>query len=123
MDNKQELFDSIVNRRRSNRRFDPEVPVPDAVIEKALQHAILAPNSSNIHCWEFYWIRSAEEKKRMAAYCLGQGAATTAQQMVVFVTRQDLWKKGQNGITSASKKVFRANPINCRKEVSTTIKN
>ena len=93
MDNKQELFDSIVNRRRSNRRFDSEVPVPDAVIEKALQHAILAPNSSNMQCWEFYWIRSAEEKKRMAAYCLGQGAATTAQQMVVFVTRQDLWKK------------------------------
>jgi len=93
MENKQGLFDTIVNRRRSNRRFDPDTAVPDIIIEKALQHAILAPNSSNMQCWEFYWIRAAEEKKRMAAYCLGQGAATTAQQMVVFVTRQDLWKK------------------------------
>jgi len=93
MDNKQDLFDSIVNRRRSNRRFDPDVHVPDAVIEKALQHAILAPNSSNMQCWEFYWIQSENEKKKIAAYCLGQGAATTAQQMVVFVARQDLWKK------------------------------
>ncbi len=93
MASQQDLFDSIVNRRRSNRRFDEAVPVPDAVIEKALQHAILAPNSSNMQCWEFYWIRSEEEKKQMAAFCLGQGAATTAKQLVVFVTRQDLWKK------------------------------
>lgn len=89
----QAAFNAVIERRRSNRRFDPAIPVPDAVIEKALQHAILAPNSSNMQCWEFYWIRSDEEKKRMATYCLGQGAATTAQQLVVFVTRQDLWKK------------------------------
>ena len=93
MENKQDLFDSIINRRRSNRRFDTDISVPDSVIEKALQHAILAPNSSNMQCWEFYWIRAKDQKKEMAAYCLGQGAATTAQHLLVFVTRQDLWKK------------------------------
>ena len=86
-------FETIIQRRRSNRRFDENTPVPDAVIEKALQHAILAPNSSNMQCWEFYWIRSTEEKEKFANYCLGQGAAKTAQQLVVFVTRGDLWKK------------------------------
>ena len=93
MPNTQDHFDSIINRRRSNRRFESDTAVPDEVIKKALQHAILAPNSSNMQCWEFYWIKDAEEKKKMAAYCLGQGAATTAQHLVVFVTRQDLWKK------------------------------
>lgn len=86
-------FETIIQRRRSNRRFDENTPVPDAVIEKALQHAILAPNSSNMQCWEFYWIKSTEEKEKFATYCLGQGAAKTAQQLVVFVTRGDLWKK------------------------------
>lgn len=89
----QNEFETIVQRRRSNRRFDEAIPVPDQVIEKALQHAILAPNSSNMQCWEFYWIKSAAEKEKFAAYCLGQGAARTAQQLVVFVTRGDLWKK------------------------------
>lgn len=86
-------FETIIQRRRSNRRFDENTPVPDAVIEKALQHAILAPNSSNMQCWEFYWIKSTEEKEKFASYCFGQGAAKTAQQLVVFVTRGDLWKK------------------------------
>lgn len=85
-------FDTVIHRRRSNRKFNPDIPVPEAVIKKALEHAILAPNSSNMQCWEFYWIHSQEEKKRFAAYCLGQGAATSAQELVVFVTRGDQWK-------------------------------
>ena len=87
------FFQEIIERRRSNRRFAADIPVPDAVIEKALQHAILAPNSSNMQCWEFYWIRSAAQKELFASYCLGQGAGRTAQHLVVFVTRGDLWKK------------------------------
>ena len=85
-------FDSVIHRRRSNRKFNPDIPVPEAVIKKALEHAILAPNSSNMQCWEFYWVHSKEEKKRFAAYCLSQGAAITAQELVVFVTRGDQWK-------------------------------
>ena len=68
-------FETIIQRRRSNRRFDDAIAVPDAVIQKALEHAILAPNSSNMQCWEFYWIKTDEEKERFGAYCLGQGAA------------------------------------------------
>lgn len=87
------FFHEIIERRRSNRRFAEHIPVPDAVIEKALQHAILAPNSSNMQCWEFYWVRSTEQKELFASYCLGQGAGRSAQHLVVFVTRADLWKK------------------------------
>jgi nitroreductase len=55
-------FETIVQRRRSNRRFDPEVTVADEIIERSLQRAILSPNSSNMQLWEFYWIQSPEEK-------------------------------------------------------------
>lgn len=89
----QEKFNQVIERRRSNRRFDPTIEVPSNVITTALQHAILAPNSSNMQCWEFYWIKSEEQKKEFASYCLGQGAAATAKELVVFVTRGDQWKQ------------------------------
>jgi nitroreductase len=88
----QSTFQQVIERRRSNRRFDANIEVPESVITTALQHAILAPNSSNMQCWEFYWIKSAEQKEKFASYCLGQGAAKTAKEMVVFVTRGDQWK-------------------------------
>jgi nitroreductase len=88
-----ESFDQIVNRRRSNRRFDPQHLVSDDIITKSLERAILSPNSSNMQLWEFYWIKDAETKKRFHELCLGQSAAKDANHLVVFVTRQDLWSK------------------------------
>jgi nitroreductase len=43
--------------------------------------------------WEFYWVYSPEMKKKFVPLCLDQSAAKTAQEFVVFVTRQDLWRK------------------------------
>lgn len=91
--NYAEQFQSIIERRRSNRKFDPNVIVPDDVIKRSLEKAILSPNSSNMQLWEFYIVKSDEKKKKFVSYCLDQSAARTAQQFVVFVTRQDLWRK------------------------------
>ena len=86
-------FQEIIDRRRSNRKFDAAIPVPDEVIRRSLERAILSPNSSNMQLWEFYWIKSDELRKKFVPLCLDQSAAQTAQQLVVFVTRQDLWRK------------------------------
>lgn len=86
-------FDEIVEFRRSNRSFNPEAEVPDEVVKKSLERAILSPNSSNMQLWEFYWIRSEEEKKKFQPLCLDQYAAKSAKHLVVFVTRRDLWKQ------------------------------
>jgi nitroreductase len=86
-------FDEIVEKRRSNRKFDPAVEVPDEVIKRSLERAILSPNSSNMQLWEFYWIKDPALQKDFHEYCLNQNAARSAKQMVVFVTRQDHWKK------------------------------
>lgn len=87
------VFDKIIERRRSNRKFDAAVKVPYHVVESSLKRAVLSPNSSNMQLWEFYWIRSEEMKSSFQELCLGQNAAKTADQLVVFVTRKDLWKK------------------------------
>lgn len=43
--------------------------------------------------WEFYHVIDTAILKKLSVACLNQGAATTAQQMVVFVTRRDLYRK------------------------------
>ena len=89
-------FDEIIEKRRSNRKFDENIEVPNEVIQKSLERSILSPNSSNMQLWEFYWIQDPVEREKYTALCLGQSAAKTAKQIVVFVTRADLWKHRAN---------------------------
>ena len=85
-------FDNIIQFRRSNRKFKADQPVPSEIVEKALEHASLAPNSSNMQLWEFHWVRDEEKKKKLVHACLNQSAARTAQELVVIVTRRDKWR-------------------------------
>jgi nitroreductase len=89
----REVFADIIQFRRSNRAFDPNIEVPDDVIHQALEHAILSPNSSNMQLWEFHWIATKDMLDAFIPLCLDQQAAKTAKHLMVFVTRQDLWKQ------------------------------
>ena len=86
-------FDRVVRTRRAVRLYDADCPVPESVMRRSLERATLAPNSSNLQLWEFYWVRSEAKRSRMVEICLGQNAAKTAQEIVVVVVRKDLWKK------------------------------
>ena len=83
----------IVLKRRSNRYYDETVQVPDEVIQRSLERAILSPNSSNMQLWEFYWIKSRDQLNTFVPLCLNQQTAKTAAHMVAFVTRRDKWKQ------------------------------
>ena len=85
-------FHDIVESRRSVRFFSSD-PIPQDVIDQCIDAALLAPNSSNLQCWEIHHVVNEEKKKELAKYCLGQPAATTSQELFVFVTRPDLWKR------------------------------
>ena len=110
-----EEFDKIIHNRRSNRSFDPKIEVKDEVIEKSLKRAILAPNSSNMQLWEFYWIKSTEELARLTPLCLNQSAAKTAKHMVVFVTRKDLWRTRAKWNYDIIKKTIKGEPSKLQK--------
>ncbi|MCG8474645.1 MAG: nitroreductase family protein [Cytophagales bacterium] len=86
-------FSTIVKARRSVRVYDQNHAFDHSSVERALKLAILAPNSSNMQLWEFHRIKTEEKRKELARCCLGQSAARTASEMVVFVTRHDKWKK------------------------------
>ena len=85
-------FEAVVRSRRSTRVYE-DFPVPESVMRKCLELATLAPNSSNLQCWEFYWVRDPSKKKELVKNCLGQPAAATAQELIVCVARLDTWKR------------------------------
>lgn len=87
-----DFFDAV-KRRRSIRKFIPGHPVPDEVIEKALDAAIWAPNSSNAQTWDFYWVREPQKKQRLVLACLNQVAARTASELVVVTVNPKKWRR------------------------------
>ena len=77
--------------RRSTRVYKKE-SIDVAKVKQCLKNAALAPTSSNLQLWEFYHITNPNVLDKIAAACFNQNAAKTAQQLVVVVTRKDLWK-------------------------------
>ena len=85
-------LEEIIHYRRSVRHYK-DLPLDTEKVKHCLELATLAPNSSNMQLWEFYHITDPEILKELAVACLNQTTATTAQQLVVFVTRWDLFRK------------------------------
>lgn len=90
-------FFEVINKRRSIRKYSDK-KVPTEVINKALDAALLAPNSSNMQTWQFHWVRSEPKKKQLAVACLNQGSAESAQELIVVSVRPLLWKKTSQDI-------------------------
>ncbi|MFT4202678.1 MAG: nitroreductase family protein [Chitinophagaceae bacterium] len=86
-------LEEILQFRRSVRVYDTTKPLDTEKVKKCIELATLAPNSSNMQLWEFYHVTSMDVLEKLAVACMGQSAAVTAPQMVVFVTRQDLFRK------------------------------
>lgn len=86
-------LDEILNFRRSVRVFDKRKPIDTEKVKHCLELATLAPNSSNMQLWEFYHITDPAMLAKISRACLDQTATSTASEVVVFVTRQDLYKK------------------------------
>lgn len=85
-------IEEAIRYRRSVRHYQA-TPIDSEKVKHCLQLATWAPNSSNMQLWEFYHVTHPEKLKHLAAACLNQKTAATAQQLVVFVTRQDLYRK------------------------------
>jgi nitroreductase len=84
-------FHAVVQSRRSVRIYTDE-PVPEDVVRRCIDAALLAPNSSNLQVWEIHWVRSPEQRAKLVEACLGQPAAATAKELFVFVARPDRWR-------------------------------
>ena len=121
-------FDEIVNARRSVRIYDDKAPFDTDAVKRSLERSVLAPNSSNLQLWEFYRVKSKDKKAELAKYCLGQKAASTANELIVFVTRKDKWKEHAEFVLNEAMKDFPAKRgkkeqliIDCYKKIIPTL--
>ena len=106
-------FQEIVNYRRSVRHYDETKTINSETVKECLQLATLAPNSSNMQLWEFYHVTDAGVLKKLSHASLGQQAASTAKEMVVFVTRQDLYRDHAKKMTQLeTENVLKNSPQN-----------
>ncbi|CAM1363891.1 nitroreductase family protein [Tenacibaculum xiamenense] len=105
----EKITSEAIKFRRSIRVYDPEKNIDSKIITECLELASLAPNSSNMQLWEFYHITSKDIIKKLAPLCFNQNAAKTAQQIVVFVVRKDLWKKRAKANLDFMDRVFGKN--------------
>ena len=87
-------FEKVVKSRRSVRVYT-EDKIPEKVMRQCLDLTLLAPNSSNLQPWEFYWVRSPDKKIKLIENCMGQITAKTAAELVVCVARTDKWRERQ----------------------------
>ncbi len=87
-----QIFHRIANTRRAVRKYLPE-SVPEALIRSCIRTAILAPSSSNLQLWEYYHVKDPLKKAALVEACFHQPAAATAPNLIVLVTRHDLWKQ------------------------------
>ncbi len=89
-----EIFDRVVQARRSCRQFSDE-PIPPHVVNQVLDWALLAPNSSNLQPWEFHVVRNPALRQKLTTASFDQPAAATAQVMVVCVARRTTWRRNR----------------------------
>ena len=94
-----------INYRRSTRVYNDDA-IDTEKVKQCLYNASLAPTSSNLQLWEFYHITETDTLDKMSAACLDQSAAVTAQQLVVVVTRKDLWRKRAKANIEFIKKIY-----------------
>ncbi len=97
-------FFEVIERRRSIRRFT-ETHFPDEMIQRALEAAIKAPNSSNVQTWDFYWVKTPEIKAKVVTACLSQSAARTASQLIVITSNPRNWKRSQKPLVDYVERV------------------
>lgn len=87
-------FEKVIRSRRSTRNFTND-DIPEQVMRRCLELALLAPNSSNMQPWEFYWVRDQQKKTELARLCLDQPASRNAKELVVCVARLDTWPRNR----------------------------
>ena len=85
-------LEAVLNFRRSIRDYQTDNDINTEKVKHCLEMATLAPNSSNMQLWEFYHITDKELIQKMAHASMSQNAVASANQLVVFVTRGDLYR-------------------------------
>ncbi len=107
-------LEKLLAHRRSVRLFSNKKAIPLDDIEECLRLATLAPTSSNMQLWQFIHLADSKWREELTKACLGQTAASSATQWVVFVTRQDLFRSRAKFLLNFEKQNIKRNSPKAR---------
>lgn len=96
-------LEEVLNYRRSVRNYDPDKELDPEKVKYCIELSTLAPNSSNMQLWEFYHVTNKELLQKLSHACLDQRATATAKQLVIFVTRRDLFRQRAKAVLEFEK--------------------
>ncbi|KGN85040.1 nitroreductase family protein [Porphyromonas sp. COT-290 OH860] len=105
----------ILEFRRATRRYSDQ-PIDTERVRECIKLAQLSPTSSNMQLYEVYHVTDKALLGQLAVACFGQGAASTAQQMVVFVARQDLHRARAKAMLAYERENVKLNSPQDRQE-------
>lgn len=104
-----EEFLKVVESRRSVRKYT-EKKIPAEIMGQIIRSGLLAPSSSNLQPWEFYWIKSDEVRKKIDLAFLSQPAVTTAAEVLIIVARTATWRRNSLELVKIIKQTNSAPP-------------
>ena len=107
----EKTVSEAIQYRRSVRVFKDDIELDDDKVRQCLKNASLAPTSSNLQLWEFYHVSDNTKLKALSKACFDQPAAKNSKQLVVVVTRKDLWKKRAKANLTFLKRSFTDKPV------------
>jgi nitroreductase len=90
-------FYEAVASRRAVRAFLPD-PIPEEVMDRCLDAALLAPSSSNLQPWEFVLIRSEAARATASRICFDQAPARSAPLLLAVVAHRDSWRRNRDEV-------------------------
>lgn len=102
-------LEEVLQFRRAVRNYAPDKELDAERVKHCIELASLAPTSSNMQLWECYHITDKKLIQKMAVACLSQPAVSTANQLAIFVTRQDLHRDRASKIMDFERENIRRN--------------
>ncbi|GIP39502.1 putative NAD(P)H nitroreductase YdgI [Paenibacillus sp. J31TS4] len=87
-------FHSVVQSRRSVRRYEPDFRIPREELETIIERAAkAAPSSSNMQPWRFLVVTDPELKQRMLPVANNQQQVVNASAVLVLLADKQMYEK------------------------------
>jgi nitroreductase len=74
-----------IESRRTTRRFDPDRPLPDALLRRLLALATLAPSPLNLQPWRFVVVRDPRNRRKLRGCTFGDARITDAPTVLIVL--------------------------------------
>lgn len=93
-------FFSVIENRKSTRKYNPERPVDEQKLRMILNAGRLAPSAANRQPWTFYVVSSPENLDKIHR-CYGKTWFEHAPHVVIVAgRRKDAWSRASDGYNS-----------------------